>query len=192
MSKFEAVPNDAGGFNVTITNPEPPWTKDDGKKVSEYFFKGPQITLNSGIVISLQSLKQHLTYSSVLEGIPWGPHHRGHVDDQVRWFREERKKYGEDNPAFIVIEPEVLNLPVSEGVLQSMKMFYGRESVSIAPVACRGRFENPNAVRGGDTFEFSILTIFWFQQEFMSPIPEYVEEKIKAIDWEAAAENWEL
>ena len=56
MSKFEAVPNKAGGFNVTITNPEPPWTKDDGKKMNDYFFSGPQITLNSGIVISLKNL----------------------------------------------------------------------------------------------------------------------------------------
>jgi len=192
MSRYEAVRNEAGGFKVTITNPEPPWTKDDGKRISDYFFKGPQITLNSGIVINLQNLKQHLTYATVLEGIPWGPYFNGYVENQVRWFKEERKKYGEDNPAFVVIEPEVLDLPVSAGVLQSMHKFYKKEPVSIAPVACRGRFENPNAVRGGDKFEFSVLTIFWFQQEFLSPIPEYVIERIKGIDWEAVAENWEL
>lgn len=68
MSKFEAVFNKGGGCKVTISNPEPPWTKDDGKKVSDYFFKGPQITLNSGIVINLKNLIQRLTYATVLEG----------------------------------------------------------------------------------------------------------------------------
>ena len=191
MSKYTASYSE-GGCKVTITHPEPPWTSEDGKKVSSYFYKGPRITLKSGIEINLQSLRQHLTYSSVLQGIPWGPYYSGHVDDQVRWYKEERKKFGEGNPAVIVIEPELLDIPVSEGALASMRAFYGIEPVSIAPVVCRGRFENPNSVRGGGHFELSVLTIIWFQQKFMSPMPEYVVERIKEIDWEATAENWEI
>lgn len=191
MSKFEAVRNNTGGFKVTTTNPEPPWTKDDGKRISNYFYNGPKITLNSGIEISLQSLKQVLTYACVLEGIPWGPYYKGYVSDQVRWFKEERKRLGIENPACVVIEPEVLSLPVTEEVATSMQAFYGVESVSIAPVACRGLFECSRPVREEDK-DGSELTIIWFQTEFMSPMPDYVVTRIREIDWEVVADNFLL
>jgi hypothetical protein len=191
MSKFEAVPNNAGGFKVTITNPEPPWTKEDGKRVGEYFYKGPQIIINSGITINLQNLEQNLTYAAVLQGIPWGPYYKGFVDSQVRWFKEERKRNGIENSAYVVIEPEVLSLPVSKEVCASMQSFYDVESVSIAPVACRGRFEYHKPVRE-EKQDGSELTIIWFQNEFMAPMPDYVIARIKQIDWEAVADNFLL
>ena len=192
MSKFEASFEAGGGCKVTITHPDPPWTQEYGKIVSDYFFKGPKIMLNNGIEISLQGVKQSLTYGSLLEGIPWGPHHQGYVNSQIRWFKEECNRYGNDNPRFVLIEPEVLSLPVSEEICASMQSFYGIEPISIGPVACRGRFECNKAVRGADVFGGSELTIIWFQTEFMAPMPEYVVNRIREIDWEAEADNFEL
>lgn len=191
MSTLESSDKTREGCKLITTCPEPPWTREDGRKVSDYFFKGPQITLNSGIEINLMSLKQHLAYSSMIEGIPWGPKYEWLIKQEVRWFSEESKKYGEENPAFIVIKPVLINLPFPDSVLNSIHAFYKREPVSIGRVACRGYFEHPKMVREEDKLGSSGITVIWFQEEFMSPMPEYVIEKIKEIDWEALAENFE-
>ena len=38
----------------------------------------------------------------------------------------------------------------------------------------------------------SQLAVVWFQQDFAMPIDPIVMEKIKALDWDAYAENYDL
>lgn len=190
MSHYE-VNFQNGESRVTITRPDPPWTQEDAKKISDYFYKGPVITLDSGIEISLQSLKQHLGYSSLLEGIPWGEKVEWVIKQEIRWFKESCKQDDGSEPAFAVIEPQLMDLPFSQEKLESLHRFYKRKPVSIGPVACRGYFKHDNMVRVEDGCGYSGLTIIWFQEGFQSPMPEYVVEQIKKIDWESAAENFE-
>jgi len=177
------------GVRVIVTDPAPPWTTEDSRKLSSYFYHGPAITLYSGIVITLQSLRQHLAYSMILEGAPWGGRNDWVIDQTVYALKKSCSGDGDTPPAVVVIYPELLPLPFPDEKLQAIKTFSRREPVSVGPVACRGYFKHSNPVRGESNFDHSSLMIIWFQQEFHSPIPENVVEQIKRIDWDKEAEN---
>ena len=81
----------------------------------------------------------------------------------------------------VVVEPEVINLPFNDEELDAVRRFYGREPVSVGPVACRGFFRSKES--DGVYYESSML-IIWFQQGFLTPMDNWTLERIKAIDWD--------
>ena len=187
MSHFTATPTDQG-FKVVITNPAPPWTQEDSKALSDYFYAGPKIVLNQGTEIILRSVRQYLGYSSILEGIPWGPQYEWLINQTTRWFKERHKG---KVPAFCVIPPILQPLPFAPEKLAALREFYGREPVSIGPVVCEGNFESNSLARNGDGSDGSELTVIWFQDSFLTGMPDHVIEQIKALDWAALAENFD-
>lgn len=183
--------------------------------LSEYFYKGPSITLNSGRDINIQRIDQYLTYAHILEGIPYGQQYNGLVDLHLRWAKQ---KY--PNRKIIVLPPRLRELPLPEEDLSRLKSYRNvkdepldddldadeldrrsldnvinasyrnREIVSIGSVCCRVLFESaPIDVSNGMMSE---LFVIWFQDGFCMPIDPQVEMQIMAIDWENNASDVDL
>jgi hypothetical protein len=66
------------------------------------------------------------------------------------------------------------------------------EPVSLGPITCVVRFECSEIVPNKPKRDGSELAVVWFQQEFAMPIDPIVMEKIKALDWDTYAENYDL
>lgn len=176
--------------------------------LSDYFYKGPAITLNSGREITIQKLDQWLAYARVHEGIPYGPNYKNMVDFDLRRTREKHPK-----DKVIVIEPRLRPLPLPENILEGLRkkdippkytgddedridenaldraIAAGRpDPVSIGSACCCAWFRStPIDPKNGDLSE---LIVIWYQDGFAMPIDPLVVEQIKAIDWESSAKDF--
>lgn len=167
--------------------------------LSEYFYTGPRITLNSGRVINMQTIYQGLAYSYVLEGIPYGPDYQRTVNLHLKWAQD---RYPDRR--IVVLEPRLRPLGIAEVELQRLRTLSqskesdvpGRaginypEPVSIGSVCCRALFESKPI--NGDVYMLSQLMVLWFQDGFAMPIDPQVIEQIQALDWDAVAEDVDL
>lgn len=167
--------------------------------LSEYFYTGPRITLNSGRVINMQRIDQGLAYSYVQEGIPYGPDYQQTVNLHLKWAQDRYP-----NRRIVVLEPRLRPLGIAEVELQRLRTLSqskesgvsGRagisypEPVSIGSVCCRALFESKPI--NGDAYMLSELLVLWFQDGFALPIDPLVVEQIQALDWDAVAEDVDL
>lgn len=167
--------------------------------LSDYFYKGPTITLNSGREINMQRIDQSLTYAHILEGTPYGPNFSGTVNLHLDWAKQ---KY--PNRKIIVIEPRLRPLGIPEDELQKLRKppqvdesdAFSRIAenrpapVSIGSVCCRALFESE--ALSEDTWGGSELFVIWFQDGFAMPIDPVVVEQIQNIDWDNTAQDFDL
>ena len=167
--------------------------------LSEYFYSGPAITLNSGREINMQRIDQGLAYAHILEGIPYGPNYQGTVNLHLKWAKD---RYPDRR--IVVLEPRLRPLGIPEAELQNLHTLSqseqsdtsGRfrisypEPVSIGSVCCRALFESKPINR--DVYLLSELMVLWFQDGFAMPIDPLVVEQIKALDWETVAQDVDL
>ena len=167
--------------------------------LSEYFYTGPRITLNSGRVINMQTIYQGLAYSYVLEGIPYGPDYQRTVDLHVKWAKD---RYPDRR--IVVLEPRLRPLGVPADELQKLHTLSQSEAsdassrlrtsypepVSIGSVCCRALFESKPI--NGDVYMLSQLMLLWFQDGFAMPIDPQVVEQTQALDWETVAQDVDL
>lgn len=167
--------------------------------LSEYFYTGPTITLNSGRVINMQRIDQGLAYSYVLEGIPYGPDYQRTVNLHHTWAKDRYP-----NRRIVVLEPRLRPLGVPADELQKLHTLSQSEAsdvsrraginypepVSIGSVCCRALLESKPI--DGDAYMLSELMVLWFQDGFAMPIDPLVVEQIQALDWDAVAQDVDL
>ena len=122
-------------------------------------------TLTSGRRVSLARLHQTRTYAGVLAGKP-GPRLNQDLIDAVV---DEAERYGVARPRLIP--------PSAEAFAQRLPS-----------IACIAVLES-GELKGG-TEPYSGMTVVWFQDEFGTPFPKEVDAHIRAIDWEAEAQEW--
>ncbi|WP_459558206.1 hypothetical protein [Lacunimicrobium album] len=72
-------------------------------------------------------------------------------------------------------------------------LFYKRlgAEASLPKVTCIGRFYCTTPVKYSD-FDYSQLTIIWFQNEYAFPVDEEIRRTIAGIDWKGLATDFEL
>lgn len=168
---------------------------EDQFNAYKYFYSNFEITLNCNRTIHLENLKQRQTYSGVYEGAPWGR-------DRMEWWPEMLRKYAEEEhkcPA-IIVDKRDFPLPVAEEHLDQYRWPLGKdrpyskefEPISLGPITCVARFECSEIVPNKPKRDGSELAVVWFQQDFAMPIDPVVMEKIKALEWDTYAENYDL
>lgn len=162
---------------VETRAPGSPWTPGHNKRLFDYLNGGTKIILNSNREVRLTNIRQHATYSSILEGVSFGPNFKWQVDSEIRWAREDCP-----DSSIYVIEPQLMKLPFNDDELEALRKFYRVEPVSIGPVACRGHFSSLESVEG---LHASYMLIIWFQKDYLAPMDEWTLSRIKDIDWDA-------
>lgn len=167
--------------------------------LSEYFYTGPTITLNSGRVINMQNIDQCLAYSYVLEGLPYGPNYQRTVNLHLTWAMDRYP-----NNRIVLLEPRLRPLGIAEAELQRLRTLSQTkesdgschvgirypEPVSIGSVCCRALFESKPI--NDNNYMLSQLMLLWFQDGFAMPIDPLVVKQIQALDWDTVAEDVDL
>lgn len=179
--------------------------------LSDYFYKGPTFTLKNGRTINIQRLQQTLTYSYILEGIPYGPNYQQTVNLHLKWARDRYP-----NSKVIALEPRLRPLAIPPKELEERKSLWLRakelnerhqsgerqnldtitdsswpEPVCIGSVCCTAMFES-SPISGKEEGMLSELIVIWFQDGFALPIDPLVAKQIEAIDWDNEAINVDL
>ncbi len=139
------------------------------------------LTLRSGRPVRLRELRQWEVHEWWIDGLPTAYTNRHLVDTLISDVERERPT---GRPHLIPPEERpILGFP--EWFLD------GRDPpVALPPIGCVGRFTSAR-VSPGDSLDYSQLVVVWFQDEFAFPIDPAVRERIRAIDWEAHATDFD-
>lgn len=141
--------------------------------LSNFFYRGPALTLNSGRTITMHTLDQRLTYAHILEGIPYGSNYTSIVALHVEWAKQRYKTCN-----VIAVQPTLRPVPLQENGVPG-------DPVHIGNVCCTSYFESTPLV--DDPWMISKLVIVWFQDGLTMPIELQAVQGIKAIDWDSNA-----
>jgi len=133
----------------------------------------PEITLNSGIEISLVCLFQYRAYAGFLEGVPSREMNAGIIAKAVRYAEEKLWMGG---------TPHVLTPPE----IPSGKPDHPRTPIRIPLVASLATFDAMVPARdpGADC---SSLRVVWFQDALGPPTQASVLQQFRKLDWQALA-----
>ena len=130
---------------------------------SESYKTNCKITLDSGIEIIMDELKQERFYAGTLEGGP----QKEHTDATIEYFKKEKKKHE------LFIEPPQINTRFEDG---SASIY-----VWLPQILCRANFHS--IYHKDPDLDESYGTIIWFQDLFALPIQDNVLRQIKKMDW---------
>ncbi|MEV5572487.1 hypothetical protein AB0L06_20785 [Spirillospora sp. NPDC052269] len=141
------------------------------------------ITLHSGRQVSLDSLQISSTYGGMLEGYPCAL-----INDRKLAALAKRPESAYPGPPVHLITPP-RRYPDGEsdrrlpfGPVEELPAFY-----------CRGSFTShyidPNP---DEVFHRSSLTVVWFQDDLVTPVPVFVATAIADLAWDELAEDYEL
>ncbi len=140
-----------------------------------------KITLNSGRIIALEEIHQHLTYLGLLEGLP-----NSRMNNEI--LKElpkiaNKKIWGNTSP--YIIKPKGDNIKLKKERIEYYKS-KGSDFVpmSFPKICCLGHFSS-NSIT--DDYMFSNLTIAWFQDDWIMPIDELILNQIKQLNWDNLA-----
>jgi uncharacterized protein (TIGR02996 family) len=139
----------------------------------------PRVTLRTGRELRLLNLRQHGVYAGLLEGLPTHEMNQRHIAHLVN---EEQTRGGQ---APYLIEPP--ERPIE----------YKRDGpypfgtpARIPGIACIGWFDSLRPARDANR-DGSGLSIIWFQDDYAFPIDPGVYERIRAIDWDKHAHDFD-
>lgn len=135
---------------------------------------GLDLKLYSGRVIHLCQLFQSPTYAGLLEGQPSASLNKEIIEKAMRDVGERLWNAGTPH----LIEPVI-------------QVRAGYSTPSLPPAVCLASFECFQGVSDPDEGYMSSLSLVWFQDDFALPIDPLILDKIKAVDWERLAEDWE-
>ena len=139
------------------------------------------ITLNSGRIITLEETHQHLTYLGLLEGLP----NKKINDDILSELPEIANEKIWGNTSLHIIDPKKNTIDLTtERVEYYRSKGKDFEPITFPKIICLGHFAS-NAIT--DDYMFSILTIAWFQDNWMMPIEQKILEQIKLLNWDNLA-----
>ena len=142
--------------------------------------RGYEITIDTGRVISMDNLEQHVTYAGVLEGFPNKDRNDRHIDWLIgRHSRQDEKPY-------VLYAPrDIIHIEDTE-----VRHFNGTScpQPELLPyITCIARFYSDEPARDTLDSEMSFISLIWFQEEWAMPISLDVMEQLKAFDWEGHA-----
>ncbi len=138
--------------------------------LSDFFYKGPSLTLNSGRTITMLALEQRLTYAHILEGIPYGSNYTSIVARHSAWAKQSYQTCN-----VVAVKPTLRPVPIQEKGVPG-------DPLHIGNVCCTGYFESQPLI--DDPWMISKLVIVWFQNGLAMPIELQAVQGIKAIDWD--------
>lgn len=136
------------------------------------------IELNAGINIAMSSIRQHFTYSGMLEGFPHFEVNRSYVDRHLELFPPDCDA---DVPAHL-IDPVLI--PASE---YEMTLTVPYTIEYLPPVTCIACFHSGS----DDPDEIYRLRIIWYQSDF-GDIEAGIVEQIKQIEWYHHAKRYSI
>ena len=132
-----------------------------------------KLTMSSGRVVALKSLKQWAAHAGLLEGLPTRQRNDAEL---ARLVADARAQYGH--------EP-VLITPTQRRIDYTGRYPFG-EPAALPAVGCIARLHSHEPARDRSK-DYSDLTVIWFQNDYAFPLDEEVERRILAIDWETIA-----
>jgi hypothetical protein len=134
-----------------------------------------ELQLASGRRINLISINQWETYRGFLEGIPTKEINKDLIEEALDMVK----------PAPYLIEP------IETPIIMERKYWAGTPA-SIPLKVCIAEFAS--FPRGGNPshYDYSRLTLVWFQNEFAFPIEESILEEIRSLDWDKHASDFEF
>jgi hypothetical protein len=144
------------------------------------------ITLHSGRSIILEELLQKQTYAGLLEGIPFASFN----DQRMKWALEtgRTKCINESEP--LLIAPDRRDYLREPGDMEHFRSYKGGRPEWLPMVQCIGGFKSISPAHNYN-MDGSHLVVVWFQNEFAPPISNGALEKMKSIDWESSATDYE-
>lgn len=139
-----------------------------------------EIRLHNGRQIYLKELEQRLTYEGLLEGLPTRQMNARQLQAQTTPTNCFRVAFTPH-----LIEPEQEPLEWTRD-----RPYPFGDPAALPPVWCRGRFESFETARDPSQ-ERSGLIIVWFQHEWALPVDAQVLERVKALNWNGIASDYE-
>jgi hypothetical protein len=136
-------------------------------------FRGYEVTLDSGIVISMEWLHQQITYLSILEGLPDRRFNDGLI----------RKLTGK---GFHLLYQQRSELQINGEPARRTS----REFEFLPSITCTSSWRSLTPARDPEA-DLSSLSLVWFQDAWALPLIPEVEAALKALDWNnLAADGW--
>jgi hypothetical protein len=144
------------------------------------------LTLKSGRTITLDAIDQEMTYSGLIEGIPYAALNNDEIDRAMHKARSFG--YAEARP-YLIPAPrrDYLRKP---GDASGLRSWPGPLEL-LPAVRCIASFKHVIPVRDRDKHR-SVLTVVWFQDDFALPIEQTVLDQLRLIDWDSLAVDVEL
>lgn len=134
-------------------------------------FRGLEVTLDSGITVSMKSLSQRVTYLELLEGLPSKELNDRIINNLTNSSRyllyETRSDFRFDDPR------------------------RNRREFEFLPyITCMASLEALVPARD-ETAHQSFLEVFWFQDAWAMPLAPEVVTALKVLDWKRlATDGW--
>ena len=158
-----------------------------------------KLNLDCGFQVTLSSLSQSVPSSNtiILEGMPPPGRDGRRIDRLIDCARKAHKYFGKPH----LIEPEynvrVEALPNRRrpwiqkmGLRKTSHLEPKTVEIKTLPrIECIGVFNSGEPARG-ENYCFSSLIVVWFQNQF--GIDQSILEKIRLIDWDKYATNWDI
>ena len=146
-----------------------------------------KITLDSGRTIILEELHQKQTYAGLKEGLPYTSLNDRHVD----WALETAQKICINESEPLLITPDRRNYLREPGDMEHFRSYSGGRPEWLPLVRCIAGFKSIFPARNCN-MDGSYLVLVWFQNEFAPPINNAALQKIKSINWESSAVDFEF
>jgi hypothetical protein len=137
-----------------------------------------EITLKSGRNIQITNIRQSLTYGGLVEGLPTAETNRRMIE------RVLLEKYTKSDKPLLIPPVEV---PIE---MDGQNYPFGKPA-KLPYVLCVARLESIKAIKN-PTFDFSALTVIWFQNEYAFPIEAEILTQIQDIDWDEYAFDFQI
>ena len=145
------------------------------------------IKLNTGREIRLDELSQHYTYAGLIEGKPDRKMNQRIIKSSVELAKSKLAYTGEP----FLIPPKETGIELNDMEIGGPRDLYDKERMKIPAIVCLSGWNCYEPARDSEKM-CSFLKIVWFQEEFAMPIYAAIIEKIKAIDWEKHAIDYDI
>jgi hypothetical protein len=149
------------------------------------------LRLATGREITLDKLSQSRAYSGLLEGTP----NKASNDHSIQWALERAKQDNESLGEPFLVPPERRDYFREQGDMQSVldrqhdRPAHMRHIPEWLPqIVCVGVFRSIQPARD-KTKDASSLTIVWYQDDF--GLDPQASERLRAVDWDQHATDWE-
>ena len=149
------------------------------------------LRLNSGREVTLDQLTQSRTYAGLLEGTP----DRKSNDLSLEWLLARARKDPASKGKPYLVEPVRRSFLRVEGDMQYVldqqsdrPPEFRRIPEWLLPIECIGIFRSHSPARD-HTKDASSLTVVWHQDDF--GIDSQAVERLRSVDWEQYAVDWE-
>lgn len=142
--------------------------------------RGYEITLDTGRVISMDSLEQHVTYAGVLEGFPNKDRNDRHIDDLIK-----RYSCRDEKPYVLSASRDIIHIEADE--VSHFSRTSCPQPELLPYITCIARFYSDEPARDTVDSDMSFISLIWFQDDWAMPIAPNVMEQLRAFDWDSLA-----